>query len=166
MREIKFRAKDLIHNQWIYGGIAVDSGNNTVILPTDWSKGGCVDKETVGQFTGLHDKNGKEIYEGDILRTSISRMSIGVVEWDCDKAKFVVRMIDSTQCYPLDKRDEIIGNIHNNIELTVHRCCGTCVNFEDEDAYGNGYCNVNNKPRNCTSGACGKWEEMKEGGTE
>ena len=67
-REIKFRARDLIHNQWIYGGIAVDRKGNTVILPkSDWSKGGCVYESTIGQYTGLQDKNGKDIYEGDIL---------------------------------------------------------------------------------------------------
>lgn len=70
-REIKFRAKGIDSNRWYYGGYAEDCSHNHVILPQDnWSKGGVVDKETIGQYTGLKDKNDVEIYEGDILSIS------------------------------------------------------------------------------------------------
>lgn len=117
-REIKFRAKELIHNQWIYGGIAEDRKGNTVILPkNDWSKGGCVDVGTVGQFTGLHDKCGKEIYEGDI------------VQWDECVADYTF-VTQSSEVFYDDRSAsfmpfgewhssdfEIIGNVFDNPEL-------------------------------------------------
>ena len=72
--------------------------------------------------TGLTDKNGKEIYEGDIVYDIYTGDEVFIVGWDKDKASF---MLADTADYPmayfdeyeLDKDLEVIGNIHENPEL-------------------------------------------------
>ena len=122
MRKIRFRGKDSIHKEWIYGFLAVDSKSNPVILPQeDWSKGGCVDESTIGQFTGLYDKTGNEIYEDDIVLqkgyngTNTPR----VVHFDHGSFNVGYHKGSSTKISPmlLNKQCEVIGNVYDNPEL-------------------------------------------------
>lgn len=78
MKEIKFRGKRLDNGEWVYGSYApntYDAGKALIITysPYDpdyvWED---VDPTTVGQYTGLHDRKGIAIYEGDVIRSPLS----------------------------------------------------------------------------------------------
>ncbi|MEG2061810.1 MAG: YopX family protein [Alistipes sp.] len=118
MREIKFRGKRLDNGKWIIGDL-LRMGGCTFIFPDpapDSFDRYMVDPSTVGQFTGLLDKNGKEIWEGDVALNIYNRVVI--CEWF--RGGFWLNGAQHGADYNIHlvyKDIEIIGNIHDNPEL-------------------------------------------------
>ena len=135
MREIKFRGKRVDNGEWVYGDlIQYESGEVSIFSKklskygyeaTEMYKRDRIIPETVGQYTGLTDKNGKEIYEGDIVKfEDVSGYKDGCasVIWHEDSCGYYLEndddniydtLYDFTPSYQM----EIIGNIHENPEL-------------------------------------------------
>ena len=105
MREILFRGKDIISGEWITGFL-VDAQHIGC-----WVEANPVRPETVGQFTGLTDKNGTKIFEGDIIKLEQSGKCYEV------KYKSVCFCIGINWAISHEPDCEVIGNIHDNPEL-------------------------------------------------
>lgn len=123
MRKIKFRAKALANGHWVYGNLIVRGEGHVSILNSKsepW-----VDPKTVSQFTGLTDRNGKEIYEGDILvyggqHKHVVEFKHGMFGYTLMDGWFLGYGSNPNFTFnPLDKskEHEVIGNIHDNPEL-------------------------------------------------
>ena len=126
MREILFRGKT-DDGEWVYGSFCMDAreqfnglcGVDGFIRLYDKAKGKMqtyeVDRETVGQYTGLLDKHGKRIFEGDI----VDYISSDVIGNPKTGTIIVEDMTDYDTMIYLNHSDElqIIGNIHDNPEL-------------------------------------------------
>ena len=134
-REIKFRAK--YFDEWYFGIIVTrkvkDRGrmrNLYILMGLDnenWIPLNEDQYDTIGQFTGLHDKNGKEIYEGDII--AVNGMQIGYIVGDvrgyCYDVIYTPAKSNGEKAWTLysvvtidyPNKCEVIGNIHDNPEL-------------------------------------------------
>ncbi len=136
-REIKFRGKDY-NNKWRYGDLVQEKwGKGKAIMikknTTAWS----VLEDTVGQFTGLKDENGKEIYEGDIIEFSYdefignfdTKVAKGTIEFT--NGTFLIKTfeIEGKKVKDTDNEEwfllytvntctlKVIGNVYENSEL-------------------------------------------------
>lgn len=113
MREILFKAKRWSDGKWVYGDLN-QLQDSTII---HWYNNGCrvadeVDPSTVCEYTGLIDKNGKKIFEGDILDESGEHFT---VVYDSNWAKFRLQYHHAIQ-FPEWNRGvlmEVIGSIHD-----------------------------------------------------
>ena len=131
MREILFRGKRADNGEWVEGhygvkGKETDAEEHFIIKSKTMTTNSLksqfaeveVDPETVGQFTGLTDKNGTKIFEGDIVDILTENEEIGVVEYD--DGGFEVKADGFTVDFHSNingTSSEVIGNIHDNPEL-------------------------------------------------
>ena len=122
-REIKFRGKRLANDEWLHGCYIINRGEHFIapdgIQPpgaTAWDFE--VDPATVGQFTGLTDECGADIYEGDILAAEDLDRSVTVVV-EFRRGAFYLVDRAGGMAYFIDELDHtaIIGNMHDNPEL-------------------------------------------------
>ena len=127
MREILFRGKRLDNGEWVDGYLYIThNGEHEISIYNDevnierWTHE--VDPSTVGQYTGMKDKNGKRIFEGDIVRCGTGRI--------CKVVFFISPGVSGFDLIPIGGFDappphrwsllsdtEVIGNVHDNPEL-------------------------------------------------
>lgn len=125
MRTIKFRGLEANPyceelRTFLYGTPLFITNEENYILPNFWDYEGLnkfkVLKKTISQFTGLHDKNGKEIYEGDILEDTLGRKKL--VEYYKDGFWLNASLEGAEWCLrQVNSSSKIIGNIYENPEL-------------------------------------------------
>ena len=122
MREIKFRGK-YGNNPWLYGSLVTGNRNNNGIQERNSSAAILVDDGSIGQYTGVKDSNGKEVYEGDIVRIGCEGFEkIYVVVFDDSELDYKAtngkeeygREFEYLKC--CDKI-EVIGNRWDNPDL-------------------------------------------------
>ena len=133
MREIKFRGYNEFDKRWVYGyglhqSIFIDGSSNAYVT-AGIREVFIVDKESAGQYTGLKDKNGVEIYEGDIIETHEHRIQTIIWEDNGFKRKytfertyqgesyFETRIIDMGDSSNRNWGYKVIGNVYENKNL-------------------------------------------------
>lgn len=127
MREILFRGKRKSDGKWIEGDLSrclvVGEIHIRKIEDNLSTTTHRIAPDTVCQYTGLTDKNGKKIFEGDIVKhfnnsEDNEKYVIGCIKWDQDSCKFVKEKKDGAK-YSINNKCtyEVIGNIFDNPEL-------------------------------------------------
>lgn len=124
MREIKFRGYGKDAKQWIYGSLLDEQSVGIVAIQDEYCHVYAVEPESVGQYTGLRDAEGREIYEGDIVRFNDE---LGLVVWRAGEFDIDLQSgpccIGALACLEMPFGDDdfnkihVIGNVHDNPDL-------------------------------------------------
>ncbi len=147
MRKIKFRGKKDYRNEWVYGNLVQFDWADFIVKYGSFEERQRVIPETVSQFTGLTDKNGKEIYEGDILEErfiACNMQDTGLIDGEYCSGHYVEtkryvanmnldyendlitvgffdggcdKLLEEDELYNYPSGIYLIGNIHDNPEL-------------------------------------------------
>ena len=124
MREILFRGKEIGADRWVHGSLDIHKSGVVVIMSDEivTSIYARVDPDTVGQFTGMTDKNGTKIFEGDIVKIDIAGLIFNAVcKFHSGSFGLVWHYmgVDRWQAFTsiCHVEYEVIGNIHDNPEL-------------------------------------------------
>lgn len=117
MREIKFRGQRREDGKWVYGYVDATMYKDVVVIHSEASTHAVV-PETVGQYTGLKDRNNKEIYEGDVLDIYFpedGKPTRCTVKWTSEKARFDYIFTNKWHfLLPQDAYEvEVVGNIQD-----------------------------------------------------
>lgn len=141
MREIEFRAKHTWDNEFVYGYLVYIQVDNSYRITQGKEISYFVKADTIGQYTGLKDKNGTKIFEGDIIQLTRTKMraptasfngqdivSKHLIYWDEERHAFRQKHYTEERCIGGGSIDferaeeniiEVIGNIHDNPELLL-----------------------------------------------
>lgn len=135
MREIKFRGLTSHSKEWRYGNLAKINDSYHIFEQCDLTEDGhhirqdsdrptWIEEETIGQFTGLYDKNGKEIYEGDVIGDNSIYY---IIIYNQLETKFTAKYINNgklitenctlNQAWFNESNKIIVGNIYDNPEF-------------------------------------------------
>ena len=126
MREIKFRGKSILGNNWTYGFLTKKKIRSSDEILFAIATGDCslaettpIDSQTIGQFTGLKDVYGVDIYEGDIIQSVNHLTEIFEVAMIDGAFRILAEGFKGEDLYRTLKHDnfKVIGNIHDNPDL-------------------------------------------------
>lgn len=110
-----FPQNEHLNGRWIYGYLADENYINSPELEGEF----LIDKDTVGQYIGVDDKNGKEIYEDDIVLSDGGK--VGRVQWFEEHLAFMIWCVTDNKVYFAYDNDfskiEVIGNVYKNEDL-------------------------------------------------
>lgn len=133
MRTIKFRGYNHKNKQWLYGCYLFNRGKHFVAPegladPQKTWEDFEIDIDTLGQYFGLRDRNGREIYEGDIVDvwSQGSHCKDGIVMWGSGRCGFFIGNATNTMVWNLSgdhngrEALEVIGNVHE--QNAIQRC--------------------------------------------